>query len=326
MANIPTSVQFTEAVRGQPITISWEAPGDATNPTYTLQRSTSTTFDESSFTTIYTGTARSFTETVGNNWKSVMYRVNATYGGSTSLWGYSTYQDIEESAPPTAPTNFTVTPTTAQAGQTLTFSWNASTGTFSQYRIYGTRSDGSFAPSVYVDKSKLTATGTFPSNVPDGGYIRYYVYAADDNGANVGNMSNQVYVYKKAAEPEPEPPAPPPVSTSGRLEQFENPQGEKVFPKTTIDGVFRASDGKSLETILSEIETTPGPKGETGETGATGPAGPGVPTGGTARQVLTKKSGTDYDTQWTTLITIGTSDLTAGSSTLAAGTLYGVYE
>jgi hypothetical protein len=31
---------------------------------------------------------------------------------------------------------------------------------------------------------------------------------------------------------------------------------------------------------------------------APGPAGPGVPTGGTANQVLTKDSGTDYDTSW----------------------------
>ena len=50
-------------------------------------------------------------------------------------------------------------------------------------------------------------------------------------------------------------------------------------------------------------ETGPqGEKGEpgaTGETGATGPAGPGVAAGGTAGQVLTKKSATDYDTEWT---------------------------
>ena len=39
----------------------------------------------------------------------------------------------------------------------------------------------------------------------------------------------------------------------------------------------------------------PGPKGDPGEPG---PAGPGIPSGGTAGQVLTKKSGTDYDTEW----------------------------
>lgn len=41
--------------------------------------------------------------------------------------------------------------------------------------------------------------------------------------------------------------------------------------------------------------TVPGPKGDTGSQGATGP---GVPTGGAVGQVLSKKSGTDFDTQW----------------------------
>ena len=46
-------------------------------------------------------------------------------------------------------------------------------------------------------------------------------------------------------------------------------------------------------------ETGPqGPEGPAGPKGDPGPAGPGVPAGGTAGQVLTKKSGTDYDTEW----------------------------
>lgn len=46
-------------------------------------------------------------------------------------------------------------------------------------------------------------------------------------------------------------------------------------------------------------ETGPqGPEGPAGPQGEAGPAGVGIPTGGTAGQVLTKKSGTDYDTEW----------------------------
>ena len=46
-------------------------------------------------------------------------------------------------------------------------------------------------------------------------------------------------------------------------------------------------------------ETGPqGPEGPAGPKGDPGAAGPGVPVGGTAGQVLTKKSGTDYDTEW----------------------------
>lgn len=40
------------------------------------------------------------------------------------------------------------------------------------------------------------------------------------------------------------------------------------------------------------------PIGPQGQTGQTGPAGQGVPTGGSAGEVLTKASGTDYDAQW----------------------------
>lgn len=55
------------------------------------------------------------------------------------------------------------------------------------------------------------------------------------------------------------------------------------------------------------IQGIQGPKGATGATGPQGPTGPagadgvGVPTGGTPGQVLSKASGTDYDTEWTTL-------------------------
>ena len=41
-----------------------------------------------------------------------------------------------------------------------------------------------------------------------------------------------------------------------------------------------------------------GPAGATGATGATGASGQGVPVGGTTGQVLSKASGTNYDTEW----------------------------
>lgn len=62
-----------------------------------------------------------------------------------------------------------------------------------------------------------------------------------------------------------------------------------------------------------------GPQGPTGATGAAGANGQGVPAGGTAGQVLTKTSGTDYATAWQTP-TGGTSSLLAvtSSQTLSA--------
>lgn len=49
---------------------------------------------------------------------------------------------------------------------------------------------------------------------------------------------------------------------------------------------------KSGTTTATIENGAPGGKGDPG------PAGVGIPTGGTAGQVLTKKSGTDYDTEW----------------------------
>ena len=69
------------------------------------------------------------------------------------------------------------------------------------------------------------------------------------------------------------------------------------------------------------------PKGDKGDTGNIGPqgqpgaAGVGVPTGGTTGQVLTKKSNTDYDTEWTDVQSGGgTGDVTAAGDNTFTGT------
>lgn len=48
----------------------------------------------------------------------------------------------------------------------------------------------------------------------------------------------------------------------------------------------------------SSFDVMDGANGSDGTPGATGPAGPGVPAGGTAGQVLKKKTATDYDAEW----------------------------
>jgi hypothetical protein len=71
-----------------------------------------------------------------------------------------------------------------------------------------------------------------------------------------------------------------------------------------------------------------GSTGSTGATGATGAAGPGVAVGGTTGQFLSKASGTDYDTAWSTIVpgdrylTSSTTSLTINNAdkTLTIGT------
>lgn len=65
------------------------------------------------------------------------------------------------------------------------------------------------------------------------------------------------------------------------------------------------------------LEYAKGPKGDTGDTGATGPAGPGVAAGGAAGQALVKASATDYDSQWSDVVT-PTGTQTMSNKTLDA--------
>lgn len=63
---------------------------------------------------------------------------------------------------------------------------------------------------------------------------------------------------------------------------------------------FQGIQGIQGETGPQGIQGAQGPQGIQGETGAAGANGVGVPTGGTTGQILSKKSTTDFDTEWTT--------------------------
>jgi len=70
--------------------------------------------------------------------------------------------------------------------------------------------------------------------------------------------------------------------------------GGLARPKRDNDG--EADSGSPVS--VSEATGATGATGPTGPTGATGATGPGVQAGGTAGQILTKNSSTDYDTVW----------------------------
>lgn len=95
------------------------------------------------------------------------------------------------------------------------------------------------------------------------------------------------------------------------------PDGTTYFPEgsgSAIDtvsvsvdnntGIPSATGSVSGTTLNLDFKNL---KGETGSTGPKGDPGQGIPAGGTTGQVLKKKSGKDYDTEW--------ADETGGSST-----------
>lgn len=230
-------------------------------------------------------------------------------------------------------------------GQSFAVSWSAVSGA-SSYTLQRSVNGGTFL-DVY------TGSGTSYTDTPFESWntVQYRVRSYKDGVMSAWKISE----VKTVSQPEtPDEPTPPSTAGDpGWIEQLQNDAAENIYPRTVIEGIFRQSDGKSLEEVLEGIETTPGPagpKGPKGDTGETGPAGPqgepgpqgpqgpkgdtgpqgpageGVPTGGTAGQVLVKSSSTNYATTWKTLFTYGTSDLTAGSSSLVTGQIYLVYE
>lgn len=99
-------------------------------------------------------------------------------------------------------------------------------------------------------------------------------------------------------------------TNSGRIiVQQTSPSAIIVQPDNERKIILKGSGG-----LKGEIGEQ-GPQGPQGEQGPQGPAGQGVITGGSTGQVLTKKSGTDYDTEWTTPATY--SDFTGATSSVA---------
>lgn len=74
--------------------------------------------------------------------------------------------------------------------------------------------------------------------------------------------------------------------------------GIASIAKTGTSGLVDTYTVTMTNGSTSTFTVTNGEKGDTGDKGDTGETGPGVAAGGTAGQVLYKKSATDYDTEW----------------------------
>lgn len=137
------------------------------------------------------------------------------------------------------------------------------------------------------------------------GENQYTIYITDANGTTSAVLNGE------AGPQGPEGPQGPKGETGATGPQGpEGPQGPRGY--TGDPGIMgpEGPQGPKGDTGETGPQGPAGPKGDKGDTGATGatgetgpkgdpgPAGPGVPTGGTAGQVLTKKSGTNYDTEW----------------------------
>lgn len=88
--------------------------------------------------------------------------------------------------------------------------------------------------------------------------------------------------------------------------------------------LYHSNGGSALHTTSIDYAglelSNQGPQGPKGSTGATGAAGNGVATGGTTGQVLIKNSGTNYDTAWSSSISLA-GDAGIGGNLTVTGNL-----
>ncbi len=236
------------------------------------------------------------------------------------------------------PYNLSVTPTTASQEEKLTFNWQwdptpidsiESTANLRAFRLECVDPIG----GIVVNKTSSRATLTNPfyniffRGYPvDPYYYEYRVYAMSDVGddaVELGGPSNTVIVYDSR---KPVNPGPTPTPGGARLEQFQNSSAENIYPKTIVEGVFRQSDGKTLEELLEESGGSGGVESFNGRTGAVTPQSGDYTAAQVGAVPTSRKVNGQALSGDITLITCGTADLIAGSSRLAAGTLYGVYE
>jgi hypothetical protein len=84
----------------------------------------------------------------------------------------------------------------------------------------------------------------------------------------------------------------------------QGPQGLQGPKGDAGDTGPQGPQGQAGEAGAAGATGATGPQGPSGATGATGATGPGVAAGGTSGQVLTKTSATNYDTTWTSSLTL----------------------
>lgn len=129
-----------------------------------------------------------------------------------------------------------------------------------------------------------------------------FLQAIIDNGGGGGGGSESTIAWKPTVAADGTISWTRTVSTTKPADQ--NIKGPKGDPGETGPTGAQGPKGDTGETGPKGDKGDPGEKGDTGDKGPAGEQGPkgdageGVPTGGTAGQVLRKKTGADFDTEW----------------------------
>ena len=219
----PTLTVPSQAMLGQQITVTWTAFSGADS--YTVQRKANTDTD---WTQVYSGTALTFSETVGT-WTSVQYRVQAVFDGTAGGWAESA------AIPVVSASSLVISGTDEDLGVvTNDIPYSISTDTGNQITATITVNNavifsgnvGNSTADVIPVLDLITGEGTIVISA-----------TVEASGGRV--TATRTWTYEKAAITFP---------NSGSVAQITK-EGENIYPKVLAEGV-RLPGGKTLDQVM----------------------------------------------------------------------------
>jgi len=195
------SAPSVSATSSTSIDITWSSVSGATE--YKLYRSTSSS---GTYTQIYWGSSRSYTDSGTHLSASTRYYYKVTAGNSSGWSSYSSYgYDTTWAAIPSTPSAPTVSATGATS---LTISWSSVSGA-TEYKLYrSTSSSGTYTQVYWGSSRSYTDSGSHLS-----ASTRYYYKVTAGNSSGWSSYSSYGYDTTWAAIPST--PSAPSVSATG---------------------------------------------------------------------------------------------------------------
>lgn len=236
---VPEELALDTVVYGDYADLAWTAATDQDGSiaSYTLQRAV----NGGAFETVYTGSALTYTDQTENwTWTTVQYRVQAQDDrGSVSGWTTSPQRQIQ-------PGTLSITGDPENPGQVVkSFTFAVSVSASGKFPVSG------ILVVIALDSTEKIRTtvssggkASLPVSIEElaSGSHTITVIASRDKFTAATRIFNFTVV-------------PIELGAGGRLERLENVQGQPVYPIAILEGIFRKRDGKSLEAILSDLNS-----------------------------------------------------------------------
>lgn len=230
----PTSISATNTVKNQTATVTWNAgtDSDGTITSYTVQRK----INGGSFATIYTGSALTTTDSIGD-WSTVQYQVQCTDDdGATSGWTQSENYTVQSGqiviTGPTyemgeKPKPFQFQFTLSISGVSTSVTDVTTTVTLDGTQVYSSTPDVGDTITLGID-TRFLSSGT-------------HTLIVSANKTNYVSATGTYTFVVPVIE----------LDDGGVIQQFQNENGENIFPVTLARCVV-TEEGQDVVSLITQ--------------------------------------------------------------------------